>query len=85
MQALLFTVYGFLLVNALWQHMPLKSACAMALVSVCLAISASEVLRTFAPGQPTPDSLIIGLCGSVVGVLVARPLLKRIDRVVRSS
>ena len=85
MQAAAFAVFGFLLVNALWQHMSLKSACAMALVAVCLAISASQVLRTFVLAQGVPDSLVFGLCGSVVGVLLARPTLRKIDRIADSS
>lgn len=83
-QAAVFAVFGFLLVNALWQHMSLKSACAMAVVAACLAISASEVLHTFVLEQGVPDSLVFGLCGAVVGTLLARPLLKRIDRIAGS-
>lgn len=82
MQAAAFALLSFLLANALWQHMTLKSACATAVIIVCLVITASEVFRSLVLGQTAPESLVAGLCGSIIGAVAARPLLRRINRKV---
>lgn len=79
-QVAAFALLSFLLVNALWQHMTLKSACATTVIVVCLVITASEVFRSLVLNQTAPESLVAGLCGSIVGAVAARPLLRRIDR-----
>lgn len=81
-QAAAFALLSFLLANALWQHMTLKSACATTVIVVCLVITASEVFRSLVLGQTAPESLVAGLCGSIIGAVAARPLLRRINRKV---
>ena len=65
---------AFLLVNALWQHIPLKWACLVGALAACslnlLALS--------------PDSWLAIAIGSVAGVLVGYPVIQRIDRLIAS-
>ncbi|WP_418830684.1 hypothetical protein [Paraeggerthella sp.] len=65
---------AFLLVNALWQHMPLKWACLVGALAACslnlLALS--------------PDFWLAIAIGSVAGVLVGYPVIQRIDRLIAS-
>ena len=65
---------AFLLVNALWQHMPLKWACLVGALAACslnlLALS--------------PNSWLAIAIGSVAGVLVGYPVIQRIDRLIAS-
>ena len=81
-QAAAFALLSFLLANALWQHMTLKSACATAVIVVCLVITVSEVFRSLVMNQTAPESLVAGLCGSILGAVAARPLLRHINRKV---
>lgn len=78
-----FGLLGFLLANALWQHMPLKRACAAAFVCAAL-IGAVDTLflqtgPIMADGLP---KLLAAIGGAGSGALLAVPLLKKIDRLI---
>lgn len=79
-QGIAYLVLSILLVNALRRHMTLRSACAMAVIGACLLISWSEAVESIVLDQPTPDTMVPGLIGSIVGAAVAFPLFKRVRR-----
>ena len=84
LQGAVFAVLSLLLANALWQHLSLRSACAVSVIAICLAITVSEAFRSLVLGQTAPESLVAGLCGAILGAVAAYPLLKRVDRMVGS-
>lgn len=65
---------AFLLVNALWQHMPLKRACLVGAIAAC-------GLNLLALSPISWPAIVIG---SVAGVLVGYPVIQRIDRLIAS-
>lgn len=81
-----FVSYGilcFLLANALWQHMPLKKAIVVAIVSTCLLGGIELLFQQLMFGViSNPILWLIGVGGTMVGALVAYPLLQVIDRLI---
>lgn len=75
-----YLVLSFLLVNALRYRTTLRSACAMAVIAACLLISWSEALSAIVLDQPTPDTMVPGLVGAVVGAAASFPIFKRVHR-----
>lgn len=78
-----FGLLGFLWANALWQHMPLKRACAAAFVYAAL-IGAVDILL-LQTGPIIADGLsklLAAIGGAGSGALLAVPLLKKIDRLI---
>ncbi len=74
---------AFLFANALWQHMPLGRACALAL-AIAVALGAAGMLAAQAAlGQEPPLQGGVAACvGAGIGTLAARLLLPAIDRFV---
>ncbi|WP_143412114.1 hypothetical protein [Arabiibacter massiliensis] len=75
-----YLVLSFLLVNALRRRMSLRSACAMAVIAACLLIAWSEAVGAIVLDRSTPDTMVPGLVGAIVGSALSFPVFKRVHR-----
>ena len=75
---------AFLFANALWQHLSLGQACAVAFICA-VAVGGASVLV----GQPSQGAAAFDwgavVVGAAVGVLIARSLLRKIDQRLESA
>lgn len=78
-----FAVLSIVLVNALWQHMPLASACIMAAILAGLVGVAYEALALLAFGYAlSPGDWLANAVGAVAGSAAGYPLIKKVDEFV---
>lgn len=69
----------FLLANALWPRLPLKSACLVALVVTLLFANAVEAYRFTVLGFPSASaSLALDVVGALAGAFLSRRLTPRV-------
>ena len=81
-----FAVFSFLLANALWQHMELLTACALAVLVVCVFGLAGGVVSLVVPNHPFGFfDWLVGALGALAGGLVAQPALRVIDSFIPSN
>ena len=79
-----FAVLGFLLANALWQHMGLLTACAAAVLITCMLGIADGAVSLMVPDHPFSFfDWLVG--GALAGGIVAHPALRLIDSFVSSD
>ena len=73
-------VLSIVLVNALWQHMPLASACIMAAILAGLVGVAYEALALLAFGYAlSPGDWLANAVGAAAGSATGYPLIKKVD------
>lgn len=78
-----FAVLSIVLVNALWQHMPLASACIMAAILAGLVGVAYEALAFLAFDYAlSPGDWLANAVGAVAGAATGYPLIKKVDELV---
>lgn len=70
---------AFLFANALWQHLSLGQACAVAFVGTVAVGGASVLVGQSSQGASIFDWGAV-VIGAAIGVLVARSLLRKIDQ-----
>ena len=81
-----FAVLGFLLANALWQHMGLLTACAAAVLITCMLGIADGAVSLMVPDHPFSFfDWLVGAGGALAGGIVAHPALRLIDSFVSSD
>ncbi len=81
-----FAVLGFLLANALWQHMGLLTACAAAVLITCMLGIADGAVSLMVPDHPFSFfDWLVGAGGALAGGIVAYPALRLIDSFVSSD
>ena len=69
-----FAVLGFLLANALWQHMGLLTACAAAVLITCMLGIADGAVSLMVPDHPFSFfDWLVGAGGALAGGIVAHP------------
>ncbi len=79
-----FAGLSFILVNALWQHMPLKSSCITAAVLAGIIGVPWEAVVFIVTGQEAEVSLwLTNAIGAIVGAVVAYPVMQKIDALTR--
>lgn len=75
-----YAILSFLLVNALWQHMPLKKACLVAIACASIYGITDEFHQYFIPERMSdPVDWVVDTLGAALGSAVAYPLIQRID------
>ena len=72
---------AFLFANALWQHLSLGQACAVAFVGTVAVGGASVLVGQSSQGASIFDWGAV-VIGAAIGVLVARSLLRKIDQAI---
>ncbi|MBC5583008.1 Tat pathway signal protein [Eggerthella sp. NSJ-70] len=81
-----FAVLSFLLANALWQHMGLLTACAVAVLVTCVLGIADGAVSLMVPDHPfSLFDWVVGAGGALVGGIAAHPALRVIDSFVSSD
>ena len=82
-----FAVLGFLLANALWQHMGPLTACAAAVLITCMLGIADGAVSLMVPDHPFSFfDWLVGAGGALAGAAcVAHPALRLIDSLVSSD
>lgn len=77
---------AFLFANALWQHMSLGRAGALAFVcAVAVGIVSVLVGQAALRSGFSPFDWAAVVAGAAIGTLVARPMLRKIDRLSKSA
>lgn len=70
---------AFLLANAVWSRLPLKSACLVALAATLLFASTIEAYRFTVLGFPNASaSLALDIAGALAGTFLSRRLAPRV-------
>lgn len=78
-----FAVLAIALVNALWQHMPLASACVVAAVCAGFFGVGFEAFAFFGFGDAaSPGDWLGGALGAAAGAAIGYPLIKKVDTFV---
>lgn len=78
-----FAVLAIVLVNALWQHMPLASACVVAAVCAGFFGVGFEAFAFFGFGDTvSPGDWLASVIGAAAGAAIGYPIIKKVDTFV---